>query len=244
MTWEWIYIVSGILILPVFIYAIVASVRVNYVFDKYQKLNSAFGITARELAQKIAAENGLNITIETAGHFLGDHYDPKRKVVALTDEVINSTSITALAVAAHECGHAVQDQESYAPLKIRQFVIGLSSFTSRFLMPLIIISVFASIFMLTDTGYEFMKWVMISLCVIYGLSALASFVTLPTEFDASARAKKILDQMNIITDETESRGVSKVLNAAAQTYVAALAISLVYFLRMLSYVVLVFGRRD
>jgi Zn-dependent membrane protease YugP len=241
--WETVYIISTILILPVFIWAIVVSIRVHSVFNKYSEVSVSNGITAKQLVEQIALENGLQIEIEETGGSLGDHYDPKRKVVALSGEVINSTSITALSVAAHECGHALQDKESYAPLKIRQFVIHLSNFASKLLVPLIFLSLIASIFIYTAGGYEFMMWVLVGLCAIYGLSALVNLITLPTEFDASRRAKRMLEEMHIIRDEAEFRGVKKVLNAAAQTYAAALAVSLVYFLRMLSYL-MIFVRRD
>jgi Zn-dependent membrane protease YugP len=246
MDWELVYIVSGVLILPVFIWAVVASIRVHSVFSKYKGIYSEAGLTARDLVERIAAEQGLEITVEQAGGFLGDHYDPKRKVVALSHDVIDSGSIAALAIAAHECGHAIQDKESYLPLRTRNFVIRLSSFASKLLMPLIILSVFASIFIYTAAGFTFMMYVMIGLCAIYGISAVVELITLPTEFNASSRAKKLLDSMFFATmDEKERRGVSKVLSAAAQTYVASFAVSLIYFLRILAQLMLVFGsRRD
>jgi Zn-dependent membrane protease YugP len=242
MNWEIVYIISGILILPVLIWGIVAGIRVDSVFNKYKKIDADSGLTARELAEKIARDNGLNIRVVSAGGFLGDHYDPKKKVVALSREVMNSRSIAALAIAAHECGHAMQDKENYFPLRTRNFVIALSNFASRLLMPLIIISIIASIFLIFNES--FVGYIMIAMCAIYGLSALVNLITLPTEFDASRRAKEMLNKMQITEDEVERQGVRRVLSAAAQTYVAALAISLLYFFRVLLYVVLVFGRRD
>jgi Zn-dependent membrane protease YugP len=240
--WEWIYIVSSILILPVFIWAIIVSIRVNTVFNRYKKIEMGSGLTARDLVEKIARERDLNISVEVASGWLGDHYDPKRKVVALSRENINSKSIAALAVAAHECGHAIQDKERYLPLRTRNFVISLSNFASRLLLPLIIIGFIASIFIfLNDTAFLYF---ILALCITYGLSALVQLITLPTEFNASVRAGKILDEMQITDDIAEKRGVRRVLSAAAQTYVAAFAVSLVYFMRLLSYFMLFVGKRD
>jgi Zn-dependent membrane protease YugP len=242
MNWEMIYIISSVLILPVMIWAIIVSIRVNVVFNKYKKIDMGAGLTARELAERIARENGLDITVTTASGFLGDHYDPKRKVVALSRENINSGSIAALAVAAHECGHAMQDKQRYLPLKTRNFVITLSNFASRLLMPLIIVGLITSMLFYLDPS--FVGFIMVGLCAIYGLSALVGLITLPTEFDASRRAKKMLDEMGIADDTTEKRGVRRVLSAAAQTYVASFAVSLIYFVRLLSYLYLVFGKRN
>jgi Zn-dependent membrane protease YugP len=162
--------------------------------------------------------------------------------VALSRENMNSKSIAALAVAAHECGHALQDKESYLPLKTRNFVIRLSNFASKLLMPLIIISLILSIVFYYEGA--FIMYFMLALCVIYGLSALVSLITLPTEFDASRRAKKLLDDMHIANENVEKKGVRRVLSAAAQTYVASFAVSLLYFMRILSYLVLISGKRN
>jgi Zn-dependent membrane protease YugP len=239
---EWIYIVSTLLLLPVIIWAVIVGIRVDIVMHKYKKVTAGTDLTARDLVKQIAEENGLDISVETAGGFLGDHYDPKRKVVALSRDIIDSNSITALAVAAHECGHALQHKERYAPLRLRGFIVAVSNFASRLLMPLIIVGLILQIFMFYNTMV--MAYVLIGMCAFYGLSALAELVTLPTEFDASRRARKMLDQMNITDDISEKSGVHKVLSAAAQTYVAAFAVSLIYFLRLFSYLMLVFGRRD
>jgi Zn-dependent membrane protease YugP len=243
MTWELIYIISSALILPVIIWAVIASIRVEVVFKKYKNISMGAGLTARELVDKIAKDNGLNITVTTASGFLGDHYDPKRKIVALSKDNINSDSISALAVAAHECGHAMQDKERYLPLKTRNVVIALSNFASRLLFPLIIVGLILSVFWSIGGGTAIVGYITVGFCAIYGLSALVGLITLPTEFDASRRAKKMLDEMNITDDIAEKRGVRRVLSAAAQTYVVSFAVSLLYFLRLLSYLYLIFGQR-
>ncbi len=236
MTWELVYIISGALFLPVLIWAIIASIRVTVTIDHYHQIKATGNLTARDLVKKIATENQLNIRVEATDQ--GDHYDPTAKVVRLSHKVIDSDSVSALAIAAHECGHALQDAENYAPLRLRNFVIRLSNFTSRLLTPLIIISVIASLFIVLDVVFE---WMLIGFCVVYGLSALVSLITLPTEFDASRRGKKLLDSLNIVETNTERQGVDQVLRAAANTYVVAFALSVIYFLRYLSYFMIFFG---
>lgn len=238
MDWELIYLISGLAILPVLLIAIIISINVQVQMAKYAKVTASGNLTAKQLVEQIAAEHHLEIRVETASSSQGDHYDPRSKCVRLTDEIINSNSVTALAVAAHECGHALQDAQNYLPLKIRNVVIHVSNFASRLLTPLIILSVIASLFTMTMAGYEFMQWLLLGFCITYGLSALVSFITLPTEFDASRRGAKMLKEMNLVESKEEQRGVRKVLTAAANTYVVAFAMSLIYFLRFLSIFVL------
>lgn len=243
MTWELVYIISGLAILPVLIIAIVVSIQVTTTIEHYHHMEAAGNLTAKDLAERIAAENQLNIKVEQASDAAGDHYDPRDKTVRLTDKVLRSTSVSALAIAAHECGHALQDAQNYAPLKIRQVVVRVSNFSSRLLTPLIIISLVASLFVVGFGGEIYLKWLLLAFCVIYGLSALVGFITLPTEFDASRRGKQMLEAMHMIEGREEKRAVSQVLRAAANTYVVAFAMSLIYFLRYLSYFMLLFGRR-
>lgn len=241
MSWELIYLISGLAILPVLIIAIIVSIQVNTAMEKYRHVQAAGNISARELVQRIAAENHLNIKVEVADNNTGDHYDPRAKVVRLTKKVINSNSVTALAVAAHECGHALQDAENYAPLRLRNLVIRVSNFSSRLMGPLIIFSLIASLFTFGLAAEVYFKWMLLGFCIVYGLSALVNFITLPTEFDASRRGKKLLNSMHMVEGK-EVTAVNAVLRAAANTYVVAFAMSLVYFLRYLSYFMLIFGR--
>lgn len=242
MSWELVYIISGLAMLPVLIFAIIASIRVTTVISHYHHLQASTNVTAKELVQHVAQEAQLNIRVEEATDGMGDHYDPNAKVVRLTGKVLNSNSVSALAIAAHECGHALQDAQNYLPLRMRNTVIRLSNFSSRLLTPLIIISVVASIFTM-GMGLEYIKWIMIGLCVVYGLSALVSFITLPTEFDASRRGQELLESFNLVSSAEEKRGVKKVLRAAANTYVVSFAMSLIYFLRYLSQFMILFARR-
>ena len=243
MTWELVYIVSGLAILPVLIWAIIASIRVTTTIERYHHVKAAGGITAKELVGRIAAENNLQIRVELANEGTGDHYDPRDKAVRLTKKVMNSSSVSALAIAAHECGHALQDAESYLPLRLRNLVIRVNNFSSRLLTPLIIISLITSIFTMGMAAEVWVKWLLLSFCIIYGLSALVSLITLPTEFNASRRGMQMLDAMQMVAGKDERRAVKQVLRAAANTYVVAFAMSLVYFLRYLSYFMILFGRR-
>ncbi len=242
MSWELVYIISGLAMLPIFIFAIIASINVHTTISHFHRVSSTGNITGRDLVLRIAQENQLNIGVEEATGNVGDHYDPRDKMVRLTAKVLNGTSVSALAIAAHECGHALQDAQSYLPLRVRNFVIRLSNFSSRLLTPLIIISFFATL-LTAGLAIEAMKWALLSFCIIYGLSALISFITLPTEFDASRRGMRMLEDLHIVETKEERRGVKKVLRAAANTYVISFAMSLVYFLRYLSYFMMAYGRK-
>lgn len=243
MSWELIYVISGLAILPILIFAIIASIRVTTVISHYHHLQASGNMTAKELVERIALENNLHINVEEATDNMGDHYDPRAKTVRLTKKVLNNNSVSALAIAAHECGHAMQDAENYLPLRLRNLIINVNNFSSRLLTPLIIISFFATLFT-AGLALDTMIWVMFGFCVMYGLTALISFITLPTEFDASRRGKQMLESMNLIETKEEKRGVKKVLRAAANTYVVSFAMSLVYFLRYLSRFMLLVRDRD
>ncbi len=243
MSWELIYWISGLAFFPVLIVAIVISIHVTVVIERYHHVRTAKNLTARELVAKIAVEHQLNIGIEEAPEHVGDHYDPRTKTVRLTAKVINSNSISALAIAAHECGHALQDAQGYLPLKVRNVAVGVSNFSSRLLTPLIILSLVASILTFGMAAEIYFKWMLLGFCLVYGLSALVNFITLPTEFDASRRGKQLLAQMQMIEDGEERTAVGQVLGAAANTYVVSFALSLLYFLRYLSYFMILFGRR-
>ena len=242
MSWELIYIVSGVLFLPVLLFAIIASIRVVVTIERYRQVKATGNLTARELVQRIASENQLNLRVEVAPENMGDHYDPQAKVIRLSSKIIDSNSISALAIAAHECVHALQAARIYAPLRWRIFVIRLSNFSSRLLTPLIIISLVASILTLGMAAEYYFDWLLLGFCIVYGLSALVSLITLPTEFDASRRGKQMLEQMNLIDGEEERAAVNQVLGAAANTYVVAFVLSMLYFLRYLSYLMVLFGK--
>lgn len=243
----WMYVISAVLILPAIIFALVAQWKVHSAFSEYSSVGSHRGVTAASLARKLLDENDCgDVSIErTRGH-LSDHYDPRKRVVRLSGEIHDSTSLAALGIAAHEVGHAIQHKTGYGPFRLRQIVIKSTRFVNVLIVPLIIISILASIFVTSATifgfkSYDFFFGIIIAFCVLYGISFLINLITLPTEYNASSRAKEMLS--DTLLDEEEKRGVNKVLRAAALTYVAGLVVSLVYLLRFLGLALMLAGRR-
>ncbi len=207
-----------------------AQININGNYKKYKEIKVKKGLTGQEVARKILDANGLeNIHIvETQGE-LTDHYDPKRKVIRLSHTIFHEDSISSVGVAAHECGHAIQDKEGYTFMRIRSVLVPFVNFVSYLGYFGLVISIFAGI-----TGY-----LKISILILLA-TILFQLVTLPVEFDASKRAKEQLIQLGII-DNNEHEQVSKVLFAAALTYVAGLISNLLQLLRL---VILLNGRDD
>ena len=228
MDWSYIlYYISGFLIFVVIIIALVAQSSVQSAYSKYSQMPSSLNMTGGQLAEKLCAEKNLPLRINTIGGNLSDNYNSKDKSLNISAQNYSSNSIAALAIVAHEFGHALQDDEEYAPLKIRQIAIKASNVASRFLLPFLLISIILSIFV--GMAGTIMLGVVV---IIYALALIANLVTLPVEINASNRAKAILNEM--VTDSEEQKAVAKMLRAAAMTYVAATFVSLVYFLRFLS----------
>ena len=241
---ETLYIVTTILLLPVILFAFWAQWRVMSAFNKHSQEMSMSGQTGAMVARRLLDQNGCgHVQIEQSRGHLSDHYDPRSKVVRLSSEVYNSSSVAALAVAAHEVGHAVQDQTNYFPLKLRQIVIKTTRLINMALMPLIILGFIGMLLGAFLFHENFFFWFILALVIMYGISALVNLITLPTEFDASRRAKRMLDESGIIQNHDEQYGVRRVLGAAALTYVAALVTSLVFFLRFLSILLMMARRR-
>lgn len=209
-----------------------ASAKVNTTYKKYAQVRSCSGLTGAQAAQKILNGSGIyDVRIEHIGGNLTDHYDPRSKVLRLSDTVYGSASVAAIGVAAHECGHAIQDNRSYAPLKIRNSLVPVANIGTKAALPIILLGLFfGSSYTLVQVGL---------LC--FALGTLFQLVTLPVEFNASARAVAILGDTHMLSD-TELGYTKKVLSAAAMTYVAAAAASILSLLRL----VLLFGgrRRD
>ena len=206
-----------------------ASFKVNSTYKKYAKVRSASGMTGAEAAARILNCSGIHdVRIEQVRGELTDHYDPKNKVLRLSDSTYASTSVAALGVAAHECGHAVQHQKGYAPLKLRSVLVPAANIGSKLGIPIILLGV---LFGLNATLVPIGIWV-------FSLSVLFQVVTLPVEFNASSRALAMLEDYGI-TGGQETGYCKKVLGAAALTYVAAAASSILQLLRL----VLLFGNR-
>ncbi|MDE6220961.1 MAG: zinc metallopeptidase [Lachnospiraceae bacterium] len=210
--------------------SIIASARVNATFNKYAGVRSMSGMTGAQTAEAILRSKGIHdVRVEHIRGNLTDHYDPSKKVVRLSDSVYNSTSVAAIGVAAHECGHVMQHHEGYAPLNIRTALVPAANIGSKIGIPIVILGlILGSSSVLINIGI----WV-------FSLAVLFQIVTLPVEFDASRRALVCIEQYGIVTSDERSKS-AKVLRAAAYTYVAAAAASILQLLRLL----LLSGRRS
>lgn len=210
-----------VLILPALIISIFAQMKVKSTFDKYQKVLSKRGVTAKEVVRKILDASGLtNVRIEQVSGHLTDHFDPRANVIRLSDSVYNSSSVASIGVAAHEAGHAVQHAVGYVPIKLRNLVFPVASFGSRLAMPLVLLGIIMSFGVLVDFGI-----------VLFAATTLFQVVTLPVEFNASKRAIAVLDDGFLESDEL--KGAKAVLKSAALTYVAATLTSLAQLLRLI-----------
>lgn len=219
-----------ILVMIGIVITLIASANVNTTFARYKKVGSKRGITGAQAAAQILANAGLShVRIERISGSLTDHYDPRTKVLRLSDDVYASTSVASIGVAAHECGHAIQDQQSYAPLRIRNAIVPVANIGTNLSWPIIILGVILS-----------MNQTLIQLgIVLFSLGVAFQLVTLPVEFNASNRALRILADTGMLYED-ELPKTRKVLKAAALTYVAAAAASILQLLRL----VLLFGRRE
>lgn len=199
-----------------------ASFMVQGTYKKYAKIRTMSGLTGCQAAERILHLSGIyDVTIEQIGGNLTDHYDPRKKVLRLSDGVYNGNSVSAVGVAAHECGHAIQHQTGYAPLHLRSVMVPLTNIGSRLAFPCILLGILVSSFqILIPVGI-----------VLFGLTVLFSLITLPVEFNASKRAVRILGEQNILYGE-EISGVKKVLRAAAMTYVASAIAAILQLLRL------------
>ena len=226
---DWTYI----LVLIGAVLSMLASAKVNSTFNKYSRVRSASGMTGAEAAQRILQQNGIyDVAVEHVSGNLTDHYDPKNKVLRLSDATYASNSVAAVGVAAHECGHALQHNVGYLPLRIRSAIVPAANIGSKLGIPIILLGVLlGSNYFLIELGI----WV-------FSLAVLFQIVTLPVEFNASNRAMVMMERYGILGGD-ELRSTRKVLSAAAMTYVAAAASSILQLLRL----VLLFGgnrRRD
>lgn len=216
------------LVLIAFFFSMYAQTMVNSTFNKYSRTGNYRGYTGAEVAAKLLQASGIyDVSIERVGGSLTDHYDPSHKVLRLSDSVYNSTSLSAIGVAAHETGHAVQHQEGYAPLKLRSAMVPLTNISSRLAMPLILIGI-----LLSSVSYNANVIVQLGI-ILFGVAVLFSLITLPVEFDASNRAVSMLESEGIL-NSTEIEPVKSVLKAAAMTYVAAAAVAIANLLRLIA----------
>ncbi len=222
----WILVILGAVL------SMAASAKVNSTLNKYSKVRSMMGMTGEDAAKRLLNSQGIyDVTVRSVKGQLTDHYDPRTKTVNLSESVFHSTSVAAIGVAAHECGHAMQDNVGYVPLKLRGAIVPVANIGSQAAFPLIIIGV-----LIGGMGSPLVN---IGL-ILFSLAVIFQLITLPVELNASRRAITLLDQVGILGGQ-EVNQTRKVLGAAALTYVAALAASVLQLLRL---VILFGGRRD
>ena len=202
---------------------LLAQWHVKRAYARHSRTPVQSGYTGAEAAHAILRQAGItNVTIVEHEELLGDHYDPRHKRLVLSSANYHGTSAAALGVAAHECGHAIQHKQAYAPLQLRMAAVGVTSFASQLVMWIPLLGMF--------TGLLAAKTGLLIMAVAWGIMMLFNLVTLPVEFDASRRAKLVLGKMGFIQHGSESAAVNQVLNAAGWTYVAAFISSLIFFL--------------
>ena len=223
--WTYLMVLAGAIL------SLIASAKVNSTFQKYARVRSMSGMTGAQVARRILDRNGLtDIPVEHVSGNLSDHYDPTRKVLRLSDSTYNSPSVAAIGVAAHECGHAIQHKVGYGPLKLRTMIVPAANVGSRLGMPIILLGLFFG------GGGSFL----VNLGIwVFSLAVLFQIVTLPVEFNASDRALVMLEDYGILGQD-EKRKAKSVLSAAAMTYVAAAASSILQLLRL----IILFGGRS
>lgn len=218
-----------IFLLPALILALYAEFKVNSNFKKYSDINNKHGYTGADVAKQLLMLSGINdVTVQIINENLTDNYNPKDKTLNLSQNVYAGTSLSAVGVAAHETGHAIQHQNEYFPLVLRSSVIPLVNFSSKFSIPLIFIGLLFS-GRLLDFGI-----------ILFGIVVIFQLMTLPVEFNASKRAVKLLSENNFL-DETEIPAVKKVLSAAALTYIAAAVSAIANLIR---YIVIAQNRKN
>ena len=212
------------LMIPGLLLGIYAQIKLSSAYNRYLQVPIESGLSGAEAARRILDDAGLiHVPIEEIGGQLTDHYDPQKRTLFLSSENYHGRSISAVGVAAHESGHALQHQASYAPLELRMAMVPATQFASMAWMGILVLGMFVPV-----VG-KFL-WLAIA---IFAVITLFQIVTLPVEFDASSRAKKQLFRLGLVRAE-ESEAVSKVLSAAAMTYVAAMVTSILQLLRLLA----------
>jgi len=211
-----------ILILPAFLISLIAQIKVSSTFSKFSKTINMSGLTGAAAAEKVLLSHGVtNVKVERVGGNLTDHFDPRTNVIRLSDSVYDSTSVAAVGVAAHEAGHAVQYAQGYTPIKIRNTILPVVNFGSRFSFIAILLGIVFASDLLITAGI-----------ILFSFATLFQIITLPVELNASKRAMQTIRGHALLSDD-EAVGAKKVLTAAAMTYVAAVIMSIAQLLRLL-----------
>lgn len=216
LDWTYILVLIGAFI------SLIASLNVKSTYKRFSKVTNGRGLTSQEVAQSILHSAGIyDVRIERIAGDLTDHYSPNEKVLRLSDTVFGSTSVAAIGVAAHECGHAIQHNEGYGPLSLRSASVPIANIGSKLSIPIILLGLALGMTGLAQVGV-----------LLFTFVVFFQLITLPVEFNASKRALNVLQQRNILLDN-ELSGAQKVLVAAALTYVAALLSSILQLLRLI-----------
>ena len=224
--WDW----TMILVIPGLLLGLWAQMRVSSAFRKYSAVHARSGMSAEDVARSMLNQAGCgNVSIRSVSGNLTDHYDPRNNTLRLSDGVYGSSSVAAIGIAAHECGHAMQQHEGYAPLVLRSALVPVVNLGSNLYFPIFLLGLLFS--------WEPLIYVGIA---CFALTLVFSLVTLPVEFNASGRALRVLDQQGYLSSE-EMDGARAVLSAAAMTYVAAAISSLLQLVRLL---IIARDRRD
>lgn len=222
--WTYLMVLAGAVL------TMIASAKVNSTFQRYAKVRSMCGMTASQVARRILDRNGLaDIPVEHVSGNLSDHYDPTHRVLRLSDSTYNSPSVAAIGVAAHECGHAIQHSQHYAPLSTRNAIVPVVNLGSTLSWPMILLGLI----------FGFTGFFKVGI-LLFSFSLIFQIITLPVEFNASSRAIAILENSGMLYED-ELKGARKVLSAAAMTYVAAVVATLLSLLRL---IILFGGRRN
>ncbi|MBO4939811.1 MAG: zinc metallopeptidase [Clostridia bacterium] len=237
------YLTFMVLILICSGFCMRASAKVKSAFDAYSEIPTSSRMTGYDTAKRLLRIHGAgDISVEKVRGKLTDHYHPTKRSVNLSESVFGDDSVAAVAVAAHEVGHVLQKKSGYFPYKIRAVLVPITNFGSRLAFPLVLVGLILDISVGFGQSASLGFYLAMAGVVLYGLSTVFAFATLPVEFDASRRAKKMLVEEGILTED-ELPYADKMLGAAAQTYVASTLLSLVYFLRFLVWVLMIFGGR-
>lgn len=216
------YSLDVILMLVIIVLPLYANIKINSTYSKYSKKQNSGKLTGKEVAEKILEMNGLsNVKVGRISGSLTDHYDPRNKTISLSDGIYNSNSISACAVAAHEVGHAIQDKERYSMLVFRSKLVPVVNFTSRL----------SSILVFSGFIFELLDFITVG-AILLTVGLFFQLITLPVEFDASRRAKEELQKCGLI-EKQDTKGATKVLKAAAFTYVAGFLASALQIARLL-----------
>lgn len=231
LDWTYILVIIGAVI------SMIASAKVKSSFNKYAKVANSRGITGAEAARRILKASGCyDVEVVPTSGSLTDNYNPSTKKLNLSEPVYDSISISAVGVAAHECGHAMQHNEGYIPLKLRSLVVPIANFGSKLGIPMILIGWFITYLGQRFAAYSLGQFIITLGIFLFSFGMIFQIITLPVEFNASRRAIAVISEMDLLGND-ELGGAKKVLKSAAMTYVAAAASSILSLLR----IILIFG---